>query len=80
MKALIKALEKAGLEYKLVNLTENRKGIFVLHDYSGLYPNEETLQKHRKAIEIARKYKLQAEKRGFYTSTLIYLSKGAMET
>lgn len=74
--ALYNKLLKSGYEAKKVNLWSNdgkeRFGIMVKHDYCGPYPTKEALETHVAVANIARHAGFDAEKRGYYTATLIY--------
>lgn len=73
-KAIEKALDKSGLtEWAEIELTDNRRGIMVLHDYFGLYPTKDALNRCQAAQLIASRYKCKSEPRGHKTATLIYL-------
>lgn len=67
------ALRRAGLEFSPVELTGERRGLMVLHDYAGLYPTREALERGFLAKKIAYRYGLRAEDRGHKQATLIYL-------
>lgn len=74
---IISELSKNGLDkFKAVNIYDgekSRQGLLVEHDYCGLYPSDETFEKHHTVLKIAMKYGLKAERRGHYVSTLIYI-------
>lgn len=81
-KAIEKALQRAGLEYKIVQLyktdsnsPETVQALCVSHNYEGLYPTQETWIKIYQVRRIAAKYHLRHETRGYYTATLIYLEE-----
>ena len=73
---VIIALAKAGLtEYKPVTICngdERKPGLMVKHDYFGLYPGKEQFEKHNAAVKIAKRFGLNAEKRGYCSATLIW--------
>lgn len=81
-KAIEKALQRAGLEYKPVRLyktdsnsPETVPALCVSHNYDGLYPTQETWLKIYQVKRIAAKYHLRHETRGYYTATLIFLEE-----
>ena len=77
--SIIEQLNKIGAAYHGVTITncnkgaEDRPGIMVYHDYSGLYPDRAAMEKHNAVMNIARRAGLKAEQRGHYTATLIYM-------
>ena len=76
IQTLKKKIEAAGYETKETNIINKegiiKKGFFVIHDYEGLYPDENALQGHQYAFTLARKAGFFAEARGNKTATLIY--------
>lgn len=67
------ALRKAGLtDTRTEKLTTGHYGVFVNHDYTGLYPDADALKKHATATRIADALGLRSEKRGHCSATLIY--------
>ena len=72
---LIIELAKAGMsEFKAVNLTEDRRGIMVKHDYIGPIPTVDALEKGERAQRIAQRLGYKSEPRGHKQATLIYLT------
>lgn len=83
-KAIEKALQRAGLEYKPVSVwatdstnPEKIPAIMVYHDYTGPYPTSETWGKIYQVRRIAARHRLNYETRGYYSATLLYLTKEA---
>lgn len=81
-KAIEKALQRAGLEYKPVrfyktdsNSPETVPAIMVYHDYTGPYPTSETWGKIYQVRRIAARHHLRTETRGYYTASLIFLEE-----
>ena len=75
LETLKKNLENKGLTVEWIRLQfgdENRQGLRVDHDYSGLYPDAETFRAHGLADQAARKAGYKAEPRGYYSATFIY--------
>lgn len=74
-----KQLDKIGVKYHGVTITnysgsgEDKAGIMVLHEYNGLYPDKNALEKHNAVMNIAGRAGLHAEQRGYYNATLIYV-------
>lgn len=71
---ILKALARAGLDARPVDLTGNRRGVMVQHDYYGLYPDAEAIRKAQQARRVAARLGYESETRGHYTATLIYLN------
>ena len=69
------ALKRAGIAFKICELTSGTYGVMAMHDYSGPYPSKEALTAHNTAEKIARRRGLRSEERGHYTATLIYTSE-----
>ena len=76
---IVKQLEKIGVKYHGVTITNyngsgtDTTGVMVFHDYNGLYPDKNALEKHNAVMNIARRAGLHAEQRGYYNATLIYM-------
>lgn len=72
-------LDKIGVKYNGVTITnysgsgEDTAGIMVFHEYNGLYPDKNALEKHNAVMNIAGRAGLHAEQRGYYNATLIYM-------
>ena len=82
--AIEKALRAAGLEYKPVSVwatdstnPEKIPAIMVYHNYEGPYPTSETWDKIYQVRRIAARHRLNYETRGYYSATLLYLTKEA---
>lgn len=76
MKKLFNAMDKAGLNYRLVtivNRDDSTSGVMVEHNYNGMYPDRNAIDKAAAAARIANKYNLKCEKRGHGVATLIFL-------